>query len=93
MLPFLFDAMLSPCFKKQFTWTGKTKEKGIRKIPMKNHQPTLKILLDVCQERDKPFNDVRFSKTIKYKCLKYAYLDNNNETVATVDLAVSCDEN
>lgn len=69
---FLFN-LIDRVFLKEFTWTGKTAQKGVRKIPFKQFKRILDLLFTLVKTNDQHYPLDIFEENMKTGILKHAY--------------------
>lgn len=79
----LVSHVISPEVLSLFTWTGKTQQKGVRKLVLKEYTETNSLLYEVLLAADKTYTQREFFDNMVIKVIKGAYLNaeipNNKE--------------
>lgn len=85
------DAVFGTVFDKkllaEMTWTGKTAQKGVKKISLKKYSAILNLTSGLAMEGSKSYSKNECEKHITYNVLKYAYRSKsgNAKKTAVVD--------
>lgn len=69
---FLYN-IVDRVFLTNFTWTGKTAQKGVRKIPFQDFKRILDLLFTLVKRHDEHYPLVAFEENMKKGILKFAY--------------------
>lgn len=67
------DAVIHPSIQSQYTWTGKTNNKTVKKQRFNDLSEIHGLLLCVCRKADNSYSKRDFMEHLIYKVLKYAY--------------------
>lgn len=68
----IVDAFISPELLSQYTWTGKTNKKNVKKLKFKSLVNVLRIVKRVLLAADNSYNETKFKKDMTEKIMKYA---------------------